>query len=91
MNDGSTLYYGTANTALIESLVANFEEYLAKFVHTSISNVSKEFAEIDENLCIGAGRSDDQLVDEPIIEERRSVHAVRNRLHAVVDIAMRTH
>jgi hypothetical protein len=49
MNDGSTIYYGTANTALIESLVANFEEYLGKFVYTSVSNISKEFAEIEEN------------------------------------------
>jgi hypothetical protein len=49
MNDGSTLYYGTANRALIEDLVANFEEYLGKFVYTSVSNVSKEFAEIDDN------------------------------------------
>jgi len=49
LNNGSTLYYGTANTALIESLVANFDEYLGKFVYTAVSNVSKEFAEIDEN------------------------------------------
>ena len=49
MNDGSTLWYGTANTALIESLVANFDEYLGKFVYTLVSNASKEFAEIDEN------------------------------------------
>jgi hypothetical protein len=43
------LYYGTANTALIESHVANFEEYIDKFVYTSVSNVSKEFSDIDEN------------------------------------------
>jgi hypothetical protein len=49
MNDGSTLYYGTANTALIEDLVANFEEYLGKFVYTSVSNISKEFSEIDDS------------------------------------------
>ncbi len=49
MNDGSILYYGTANTALIEDLAANFEEYLGKFVYTSVSNVSKEFAETDDN------------------------------------------
>ena len=48
-DDGSLTYYGTANTALIESLVANFEEYIDKFVYTSVSNVSKEFREIDEN------------------------------------------
>jgi hypothetical protein len=48
-DDGSLNYYGTANTALIESLVANFEEYVDKFVYTSVSNVSKEFPEIDEN------------------------------------------
>ena len=49
LNNGSTLHYGTANTALIESLVANFDEYLGKFVYTAVSNVSKDFAEIDEN------------------------------------------
>jgi hypothetical protein len=49
MNDGATHIYGTANTALIEALVANFDEYLGKFVYTSVSNVSKEFTEIDEN------------------------------------------
>jgi hypothetical protein len=49
LNNGSLLFYGTANTALIESHVANFEEYIDKFVYTSVSNVSKEFAKIDEN------------------------------------------
>src|ERR1700729_40335 len=49
MNDGSTLYYGTANTALIEDLAANFEEFLGKFIYTSVSNVSKEFAATDDN------------------------------------------
>lgn len=49
LDDGSLNYYGTANTALIESLVANFEEYVDKFVFTAVSNVSKEFPEIDEN------------------------------------------
>jgi hypothetical protein len=49
MNDGATHIFDTANTALIESLVANFDEYLGKFVFTSVSNVSKEFADIDKN------------------------------------------
>ncbi len=49
LNDGSLIYYGTLNTARIESLVANCDEYLGKFVYTSVSNVSKEFPEIDEN------------------------------------------
>jgi len=49
LNDGSLIYYGTLNTTRIESLVANFDEYLGKFVYTSVSNVSKEFSEIDEN------------------------------------------
>ena len=43
------MYFGTENTARIEDLVANFEEFLGKFVYTSVSNVSREFAEIDEN------------------------------------------
>ena len=49
MNDGSTHYFGTINTARIEDLAANFEEFLGKFVYTSVSNVSNEFAEIDAN------------------------------------------
>jgi hypothetical protein len=48
-NDGATRYFGTDNTARIEELVVNFEEFLGKFVYTSVSNVSKEFPEIDEN------------------------------------------
>lgn len=42
MNDGSSVYFGTANTALIEDLAANFEEFLIKFVYTSVSIVSAE-------------------------------------------------
>lgn len=49
LNNGDMLFYGTLNTARIESLVANFDDYLGKFVYTSVSNVSKEFPEIDEN------------------------------------------
>jgi len=48
-NDGATHYFGTDNTARIEELVVNFEEFLGKFVYTSVSNVSKEFPEIDVN------------------------------------------
>jgi hypothetical protein len=43
----------TLNTARIESRVANFDEYLGKFVYLSVSNVSKEFPEIDENCDKG--------------------------------------
>jgi hypothetical protein len=49
LSNGDMLFYGTANTAVIENLVANFEEYVDKFIYTSVSNVSKEFPEIDEN------------------------------------------
>ena len=49
LHNGDMLFYGTSNTGLIEGLVANFEEYVDKFVYTSVSNVSKEFAEIDES------------------------------------------
>jgi hypothetical protein len=49
MNDGSPIYFGTANTALIEDFAANFEQFLDTFVYTSISNVSEEFPEIDDN------------------------------------------
>ena len=37
------------NTQRIEKLVSNFEEFLGKFVYTSVSNVSKKHPEIDEN------------------------------------------
>ena len=43
------IFYGTLNTARIESLVIDFDEYLGKFVYTSVSNISKEFPEIDNN------------------------------------------
>ena len=48
-NNGSTVYFGTENTERIEGLVSNFEEFLGKFVYTSVSNVSKKYPEIDEN------------------------------------------
>jgi 20S proteasome alpha/beta subunit len=49
LNNGSMLFYGTANTALIEAQAIDLEKYLGNFVYTSVSNVSKEFAEIDES------------------------------------------
>lgn len=49
LNTGTTAYFGTANTALIEALAANFEEFLDRVVYTAVSNVSKEFPEIDAN------------------------------------------
>jgi hypothetical protein len=49
LNGGEMLFYGTSNTSRIESLVVNFEQYVDKFVYTSVSNVSKEFKEIDKN------------------------------------------
>jgi hypothetical protein len=49
LDNGTTHYFGTDNTARIESLVANFEEYIDKFIYTSVSNVSQEFKEIDKN------------------------------------------
>lgn len=50
-NNGTTVYFGTENTEKIEELVSNFEEFLGKFVYTSVSNVSKKFPEIDENAA----------------------------------------
>jgi hypothetical protein len=49
LNDGATIYFGTDNISRIEELAVNFEEFLGKFVYTSVSNVSSEFPEIDEN------------------------------------------
>jgi hypothetical protein len=49
MNDGVTVHFGTANTALIEDLAANFEEFLGRIVYTSVSNVSREISETDAN------------------------------------------
>lgn len=48
-NNGTTMYFGTENTEKIEELVSNFEGFLGKFVYISVSNVSKKFAEIEEN------------------------------------------
>ena len=50
LNGGEMLFYGTSNTSTIESLVVNFEQYVDKFIYTSVSNVSKEFKEIDMNV-----------------------------------------
>lgn len=49
LNGGEMLFYGTSNTSRIESLVVNFEQYVDKFIYTSVSNVSKAFKEIDKN------------------------------------------
>jgi hypothetical protein len=48
-HDGSLTTYGTENTQRIESLVGNFEQFLNKFVYTTISNVSPDVAEREEN------------------------------------------
>lgn len=49
LNSGTTTYFGTANTAVIEALAANFEEFIEKVVYTTVSHVSKQFPEIDAN------------------------------------------
>jgi hypothetical protein len=49
LHSGTVIYFGTENTERIEALVANFEEFIGKFVYTSVSNVSKTFPEIDDN------------------------------------------
>jgi hypothetical protein len=77
LDDGSMLFYGTDNTSVIESFVVNFEQYVDKFIYTSVSNVSKEFPEIDENAekhfqevpSILKGYRDKykQLLDDPML------------------------
>lgn len=52
-HSGSTVYFGTENTEKIEALVSNFEQYLGKFVYTSVSNVSTKYANIDKNVKEG--------------------------------------
>lgn len=48
-HDGSLTVYGTENTQRIESLVWNFEQFLNKFVYTTVSNVSPDVAKLEEN------------------------------------------
>ena len=53
LHNGIRHTFGTANTERIESLVSNFEQFLTKFVYTTVSNVHainpKIQAELDEN------------------------------------------
>ena len=49
LNDGASLFYGTINTEKIEKLVQNFDDYLLKFVYTSVSHMGREFPEETEN------------------------------------------
>ncbi len=51
LNNGATLYFGTENTEKIEDLVSNFEEFIGKFVYTTVSNISTEFPEIESNVA----------------------------------------
>jgi len=51
LNNGDTIYFGTDNTALIEDLVSKFEEFIGKFVYTTVSNISTEFPEIESNVA----------------------------------------
>lgn len=51
LHNGTTLHFGTDNTERIEDLVSNFEEFLGKFVYTSVSNISTEFPEIEGNVA----------------------------------------
>jgi 20S proteasome alpha/beta subunit len=53
LHNGTTVAFGTANTAQIEELVANLDEFQEKFVLATIANVSTEFAETEGN-CVDA-------------------------------------
>ncbi len=55
LHEGATLYYGIDNTKRVEDLVTNFEEFLAKFVFTAVSNISDEFPEIEANAIKSFG------------------------------------
>jgi len=48
--NGATHIYGTANTALIEALVANFDEYLGSLSTPQFPMYPRKFTEIDEKL-----------------------------------------
>lgn len=51
LDSGITMYFGTDNTERVEELVANFEEFIGKFVYTTVSNISTEFPEIEGNVA----------------------------------------
>ena len=51
LHDGRTMYFGTDNTERIEALVSNFEEFLGKFVYTTVSSISTECPETESNVA----------------------------------------
>jgi hypothetical protein len=54
LHDGASMYYGTANTEKIEKLVQNFDEFLLKFVYTSVSHMGRDYPEETErNIAQG--------------------------------------
>jgi hypothetical protein len=62
LNDGASLFYGTINTEKIEKLVQNFDDYLLKFVYTSVSHMGREFPEETEsNITQGFANVPDVL------------------------------
>jgi Proteasome subunit len=49
-NSGATHYFGLHATKQIEDLVINFEQFLSKFVYTSLSNISETVKDLDKNV-----------------------------------------
>jgi hypothetical protein len=49
-NDGRTHYFGLDPTQKVEHLVINFEQFLSKFIYTSVSNVSSPTEELEKNV-----------------------------------------
>ena len=52
-NGGATHYFGIDTTQEVENLVINFEQFLATFVYTMVSNISTDVAELEENVTKG--------------------------------------
>lgn len=54
LHDGASMYYGTRNTEKIEKLVQNFDQFLLKFVYTSVSHMGRDYPEeTEQNIAEG--------------------------------------
>jgi hypothetical protein len=51
VDDGTIVYYGTDNTQRIEELADNLEQFLNKFIYTSVSNVAPGVAKLENNVA----------------------------------------
>jgi len=50
LHDGRSHYFGLDAAKKTEDMVINFEQFLGKFVYTSLSNVSSSVKDLDKNV-----------------------------------------